>query len=483
MSPTQDITTSRIELFRKRYGQQALDLASHAAFPLSLTSELLYCIRENFLPECDWYHVPDVLLSGLCDTIGYDFYSMTGKTRNRLLHHLKDNFGVTRFNQLADFMTDYIDYHLNQEGERARALGERPQWTALAYLQPSAAVEKIRQELRRIAATQDTQQRLRYAALAESYADLLTEVGFEPVLTLAERVAQGETISPGIEDLPQFSFETVFVNNRGEIIRRETHSARYFTIDLGNGVGLEMVYIPGGTFLMGSPEDEKRRSDSESPQHQVRVPPLFIAKYPTTQAQWQAVASLPQIERSLEPNPSRFKGANRPVEQVSWYDCVEFCKRLSKRVNLEIRLPSEAEWEYACRAGTTTPFHFGATLTSALANYNGNYTYDNETKTEYRGETTNVGSFPPNAFGLYDLHGNVWEWCADNWHKNYQGAPADGSAWLITNTDNDNHSQKLLRGGFWGNNPWYCRSASRDWYSADYKINYIGFRAVVSGAQ
>ncbi|MEC4891746.1 MAG: formylglycine-generating enzyme family protein [Oscillatoria sp. PMC 1051.18] len=478
MFPTQDITTNRIELFEKRYGEKALDLASHAAFPLSLTSELLYCIRENFLPECPWYHVPDVLLSGLCDTIGYDFYSMTGKTRNRLLHHLKNKFGVTRFNQLADFMTDYIQYHLNQEGERARALGERPQWTALAYLQPSAAVEQICEELRRIAASQDTQQRLRYVALAESYADLLTEVGFEPVLTLAEQVAQGENISTGIEDLPQFSFETMFVNNRGEI-RRETHSSRYFTLDLGNGVSLEMVYIPGGTFLMGAPKKEKGSHDRERPQHQVTVPPFFMAKYPTTQAQWQAVASLPQVERSLKPDPSYFKGANRPVERVSWYDCVEFCKRLSKRFEKEIRLPSEAEWEYACRAGTKTPFHFGATLTSAIANYDGNYTYDNEPKTEYRKETTNVGSFPPNAFGLYDLHGNVWEWCADNWHNYYEGAPIDGSAWLIKNKNNDNHSRFLMRGGSWFNNPGDCRSAYRYGSLArEDRVNFYGFRVV-----
>ncbi|MEC4984681.1 MAG: formylglycine-generating enzyme family protein, partial [Oscillatoria sp. PMC 1076.18] len=290
------------------------------------------------------------------------------------------------------------------------------------------------------------------------------------------------TLSDINSRLETFRFEVITVDSRGTEINRRPGEAKSFPLDLGNGVMLEMVAIPGGTFLMGSPENEKRSNDWERPQHQVTVPPFFIAKYPTTQAQWQAVASLPQIERSLNPDPSRFKGANRPVEKVSWYDCVEFCKRLSKRVNLEICLPSEAEWEYACRAGTTTPFYYGATLTSALANYDGTITYDNEPKTEYRAETTNVGSFPPNAFGLYDLHGNVWEWCADNWHENYEGAPTDGSAWLITNTDNDNHSRRLLRGGSWNDNPRNCRGAVCDGDSAGYWIINNGFRAVVCGA-
>ncbi|MEC4984573.1 MAG: bifunctional serine/threonine-protein kinase/formylglycine-generating enzyme family protein [Oscillatoria sp. PMC 1068.18] len=282
--------------------------------------------------------------------------------------------------------------------------------------------------------------------------------------------------TPHQQHLQKFVFDVVTVDRQGNINNRRRGEAEYFVLDLGRGVNLEMVAIPGGTFLMGSPENEKYSSDSERPQHYVTVPPFFMAKYPTTQAQWRAVASLPQVECSLNPDPSNFKGANRPVEQVSWYDCVEFTKRISKRFNLDCRLPSEAEWEYACRAGTTTPFYFGATLTSALANYNGNYTYDLEAKTEYRRETTNVGSFPANAFGLDDLHGNVWEWCADSWHNNYAGAPANGIEW------NDNHSQKLLRGGSWNNLPRGCRSAFRNRNSADFRSFDSGFRAVVCGA-
>jgi formylglycine-generating enzyme required for sulfatase activity len=201
------------------------------------------------------------------------------------------------------------------------------------------------------------------------------------------------------------------------MINRHRQKAKYFVEDLGDGVTLKMVAIPPGTFLMGSPEMEEGHSDDESPQHEVKVTSFFMGKYPVTQAQWQAVASLSQIKKKLTPNPSAFKGTDRPVEQVSWYDAVEFCNRLSQQTGRPYRLPSEAEWEYACRAGMTTPFHFGETITPKLANYNGNVTYGKGVKGEYREQTTPVGSFGVgNKFGLYDMHGNVSEWCADHWH-------------------------------------------------------------------
>ncbi len=278
---------------------------------------------------------------------------------------------------------------------------------------------------------------------------------------------------------------------------------------LAKDVTLDMVYIPAGNFVMGSPKDEKESIDSERPQHEVSVPAFLMSKYQVTQAQWRAVAAMPKVKQDLDPNPSHFKGDDRPVEQVSWLDAVEFCARLSQHTGREYRLPSEAEWEYACRAGTSTPFHFGETITSELVNYDGDNPYAGAPKGVSRGETTPVGSFPPNAFGLYDMHGNVWEWCADDWHDNYWGAPTDGSAWLDNSGRSRNskvaigrfnlfgvfqnlprlilnfikrykgsNSMKLLRGGSWFFNARNCRSAFRNHFDAGVRYYFFGFRVV-----
>ncbi len=259
------------------------------------------------------------------------------------------------------------------------------------------------------------------------------------------------------------------------------HQARaeYFTEDLGNGVTLEMVAIPGGTFTMGSPENEAERFGNESPQHKVSIQTFFMGKYPITQKQWAAVAALPKVKIDLNSDPSHFKGADLPIECISWDEATEFCSRLSQHTqkqnpNKTYRLPSEAQWEYACRAGTTTPFHFGETITTELANYNGNYTYGNSSKDKYRQITTQAALFPPNAFGLYYMHGNVWEWCQDDWRESYESAPTDGSTWL---NENDNQ-RKMLRGGSWYANPGYCRSALRFKSERGRKSNVIGIRVV-----
>jgi formylglycine-generating enzyme required for sulfatase activity len=246
------------------------------------------------------------------------------------------------------------------------------------------------------------------------------------------------------------------------------------TENLGNGVTLEMVYIPKGTFMMGSPENEEDRFSDESPQHKVTVPTFFMGKYPVTQAQWQAV---------MGNNPSGFKGENRPVENVSWNDAVKFCQQLSEKTGQEYRLPSEAEWEYACRAGTTTHFYFGEMITPDLANYDGNYPYASGSKGVYCEQTTDVGNFPPNAFGLYDMHGNVWEWCADAWHDNYEGAPSDGSIWekgkkglLAKWFSNDNADRLCLRGGSWYDDAGRLRSAFRIRWLPTNRYGGLGLR-------
>ena len=281
-----------------------------------------------------------------------------------------------------------------------------------------------------------------------------------------------------------FNFEVIRVDDSGNIVDRFQKSIRQKIEDLGNGIKLQMVYIPGGTFTMGSPESEEGRYDDEGPQHDVTVPPFFMGKYPVTQGQWKEIASRTdlKVKLDLKLEPSYFKEPyqdidrwHRPVERVSWYEAVEFCERLSKLTQRNYRLPSEAEWEYACRAGTTTPFYFGNTITPELVNYDGQYVYGNAQKGEYREETTPVGQFYPNAFGLYDMHGNVSEWCLDTWHNSYDGAPTDGSAW-----ETGGHStRRVRRGGSWFFDPRWCRSAPRNYFVSDETGNdLIGFRLV-----
>jgi formylglycine-generating enzyme required for sulfatase activity len=258
-------------------------------------------------------------------------------------------------------------------------------------------------------------------------------------------------------------------------IKRSRARAELFTENLGDGVNLEMVAIPRGQFLMGSPASETRRGSNDKPQHTVKIQPFFMGKFPVTQAQWRVVAAWDKVNIDLNSDPSSFTGNNRPVETVSWDDAVEFCARLSRKTNRIYRLPSEAEWEYACRAGTTTPFCFGKTITPELANYDCNSTYGAGSKGECREQTTDVGIFPANLFGLYDLHGNIYEWCQDEWHNHYNGAPDDGSAWV---SDNDNQI-RVLRGGSWQCTPWGCRSAYRFWYGRADRYYLVGLRVVI----
>jgi len=268
--------------------------------------------------------------------------------------------------------------------------------------------------------------------------------------------------------LQRFDFEVVTVNARGNITNRQRRQAQFISENLGSGAILDLISIPGGSFMMGSPSTETGRSNDEGPQHNVNISPFFMGKYEVTQKQYQAV---------MGNNPSNFKGAKHPVEQVTWDEAVEFCRKLTQKTGKSYRLPSEAEWEYACRARTTTPFYFGDTITPDLVNYNGNYPYGSAPKGLYREQTTDVGIFPPNAFGLYDMHGNVWEWCSDKWHDNYNGAPTDGSSWE-TGTDNN----RVLRGGSWGSNAVVCRGANRCGDSAGLRLSCIGFRVALVSA-
>lgn len=281
----------------------------------------------------------------------------------------------------------------------------------------------------------------------------------------------GLKISQKTVDLQTFSFTKVEVSEFGEIINHKELKSPYFSENIGDSVTLDMVLIPGGVFAIGSPETEKHRHKNEGPQHLVTLPTFFMGKYPVTQAQWQVV---------MKNNPSSVKGANLPVENVSWNEATIFCEKLSQITGKNYRLPWEVEWEYACRAGTTTPFYFGETITTDLANYNGNYTYGDGPKGLYRGKTTEVGTFPPNAFGLYDMHGNIWEWCQDIWQDSYDNSYHNYDA-ASTDESTEKRQEKIrnvLRGGSWFDYPVNCRSAYRCQGNPARKYEFFGFRVV-----
>jgi formylglycine-generating enzyme required for sulfatase activity len=298
------------------------------------------------------------------------------------------------------------------------------------------------------------------------------------VLEVAASLSLPEPEEPGVEVTQRCTFDTVRIDREGNIIAREEKTAPIWLEDFGGEVSLEMMGIEAGSFRMGAPLEEVGSLDQERPQHRVHLKSFLIGRYPITQAQWRVVAGFPKQSLDLNPDPSHFKGDNRPVEKVWWHDAVEFCERLSQATGRAYRLPTEAEWEYSCRAGTTTPFCFGETLTTKVANYRGSFTYGQEPKGKYREETTVVGSFPANGWGLYDMHGNVWEWCLDHSQESYGGKPEickqDGSVpWTFANA-----SRRPLRGGSWADLPGDCRSAIRDLIHPDDRFNFFGFRVV-----
>jgi formylglycine-generating enzyme required for sulfatase activity len=301
-------------------------------------------------------------------------------------------------------------------------------------------------------------------------------------------------------NLPElFEFEIVLLDTQGQVSSRQIKQRSRFRETLAAGIDLEMVAIPGGTLLMGVPLGEIGGNASQRPQHLVTIAPFFIGRYPITQAQWLAVASLPKVRRTLPLRPANFAGDRRPVEQITWHEALEFCDRLSQLSAKHYRLPSEAEWEYATRAAPSPPpappasesshyppFHFGQTLTTDWANYSGidweylgkvcsKGAYGQGPLGEDRRETTAVDELGgANSWGLSDLHGNVREWCQDAWHATYHHAPTDGSAW----EEGGDSSQRVVRGGSWNGGPNKCRSAYRAKFEADASFYDLGLRIV-----
>jgi len=271
---------------------------------------------------------------------------------------------------------------------------------------------------------------------------LLIGAGLSVLLAQPNRLATQVKIEPGKKSKPATPSPTP----HKPIVNRTRRAAPK----------IEMVLVPGGDFLMGSPESEPDHISNEGPQHRVDVSSFYIGKYEVTQAQWSAVMS---------DNPSHFRGDDLPVEGVSWEEAKEFCRRLSQMTGKEYRLPTEAEWEYACRAGTTGAY---AGDLDAMAWYIENSKY----------KLHPVGQKLPNKFGLYDMLGNAWEWCEDVYHDGYAGAPTDGSAWL----SGGDSIRRMLRGGTYVHQAQFCRTAFRFYFYYDGRVpmSYVGFRVVVS---
>jgi formylglycine-generating enzyme required for sulfatase activity len=246
---------------------------------------------------------------------------------------------------------------------------------------------------------------------------------------------------------------------------RPAKARRYMEVDVGGGAKMKLVYIEPGKFKMGSPKDEKERWDNEL-QHDVEITKgFYMGVFEVTQQEYANV---------IGKTPSHFKGDRLPVEKVSWEDAIEFCTRLSKKEGKTVDLPTEAEWEYACRAGSKTVFHYGNSLSSKQANFAGTFPYGGADKGPYLEKTARVGSYDPNSFGLYDMHGNVWEWCKD-WYAedSYKTGP------LRDPRGPAKGKRHVVRGGAWDITASGCRSAYRGEDGPGFNEYCVGFRVVV----
>ena len=256
----------------------------------------------------------------------------------------------------------------------------------------------------------------------------------------------------------------------------------------GSGYGPALVEVKAGRFQMGSPEHERKKAieagsqlawlERETPQHWVGIERAFgLGRYPVTVGEWRRFVLATGWRAQGEVNwaaPGFRQTDDHPVVGVSWDDAQKYVSWLSEQTGQRYRLPSEAEWEYACRAGAKTAFSFGDSIDTSRANYDGNYSYGGSPTGVFRQGTTPAGAFAPNRWGLYDMHGNVWEWVQDVVHDNYDGAPRDGIAW----EEGGDQGRRILRGGSWLYNPRYLRSALRNGYSSVLSNDIVGFRVV-----
>jgi formylglycine-generating enzyme required for sulfatase activity len=270
--------------------------------------------------------------------------------------------------------------------------------------------------------------------------------------------------SPALQEMTQ-ELETVRVNADGSIAARWQVNVKVLQQALPDGLFLDLVSIPAGTFSMGSPHSQGHRD--EEPQHLVRIDAFVLSQTTITQRQWKSVMG--------KVPPCRGKSLDHSVDRVSWFEAQRFCQRLSKLTGRSYRLPSEAEWEYACRAGSSSDFAFGEMITTELANYVGLYPYQEGPVGTYRHGPVPPKGFPPNGLGLYDMHGNLDEWCSDTWHEDYVGAPLTSAPWTRGGSD-----ERVIRGGSWHDPPVLCRSAARLKLSPSEGEDFVGVRVALA---
>ena len=505
VSPRMFSPQERLERFQVQSSPLAQRLIGLVAASPVITLPVIRLIQETLLPTSEQMNVAEVLLGGLLEQIEpLKFETKPDQVEYRFVDEairelvLEETPVPDTVKVLSEYIEKQFDMSLDEFVAELQVWSQSENAELVERARPFATVTAavLKRKGRRYREfVQHIEQQYSFSPeLGSSQpADFPPFQEFE-----FETGIIAETLQPF-----EFTVATVEIQSRRLrkpklVIHREQRQAWQFAEELSElRVVLEMVSIPAGSFLMGSPDNELERLSLESPQHSVTIDSFFIGKYPISQVQWQIVAdALPQVKRSLDPNPSHFKGDDRPVENVSWLDAVEFCERLNRFTEKSYRLPTEAEWEYACRASpiflagisragdalgddTITPFHFGETITPELANYNGSSVYGQGVKGLYRKATTPVGSFGvANNFGLYDMHGNVQEWCKDDWHDTYTGAPINGQAWC--EPDSLEMTTRVLRGGAWQDLPQHCRSASRHALSADVHRDTTGFRIVCS---
>ncbi len=493
-----------VRRFRNNSSPLAQELAELLAATPTIFLPVVRLIRSEILPEAGQTQIAEVFLGGILEVspnypksqdpelVLYDFISpevrkllQTSSTKSlslkvyeRVSRYIADRIGIELRDFLAELKKPPEDINpelgsiiypfakvsreilLNLGGDYARFAREE--------LKAAGDTDKQKYDFSNFPELQDLEYKSAKVVMLQGIELQTEEFEYAEIVIEPEIYETFEFVTAKLERKPKGIFQKINALNRDNEaweIQRQTKQGKRLVEKLSDRVDLEMVFIPPGSFMMGK---------ESSQQHQVNIRYSFLmGKYPVTQAQWQAI---------MGNNPSHFKGEKRPVEQVSWHKAQEFCDRLSQHTGREYRLPSEAEWEYACRAETTTLFHFGKTITTELANYRGtddrdyqaSGSYGKGPKGEYRKETTPVDKFDiANDFGLCDLHGNISEWCEDDWHDNYKGAPTDGSAWLL-----ESSNRKVLRGGSLSYVPDNCGSASRffDYPESDY-FN-IGFRVV-----